>query len=144
MPVTAAQPARVWIIGSHEVERRPVVVGGAISFAATLVVGVVLGTLVDEGSTLALGINAALFGCVLTGGLIAGYRSRTNHLLAGTLSAIAPALLALVVQFIRLANDDQPVPVAGLILLCMLLLSVGTLGGLIGGWKSPRKRSLWH
>lgn len=143
-PVTTQQQKRVWTVRNHEVERHGVLVGGAVSLALTLSLGVLLGTLVAEGSAAALGISAAIFGGVLVGGCVAGYRSRANHLLAGTLSAVAPAALALVVQFIRLANDDNPVPVTGLVLLCLLLLSIGTLGGLLGGWRSPRKRSLRH
>ncbi len=142
--MSVAPPPRSFVIRGHEVERRPVLIGGTVSLACTFTLGVVLGTLVAEGSTLALAVNAGLLASVLAGGLIAGYRSRTNQMLAGTLTALAPTLLALVVQFIRLANDDEPVPVAGLVLLCLLLASVGTLGGLIGGVRSPRKRSLHH
>ncbi len=109
-----------------------------------LILGVVLGSLIQERSNESLLINAGLFVAVFTGGVVTGYRSRYRPLMAGTLSASPAIALAVIVQIVRWVNDSGPVPWLGLPLAALLTASLGTLGGLLGARFSPLRHSLFN
>ncbi|HCB34093.1 MAG TPA: hypothetical protein DEP69_02680 [Acidimicrobiaceae bacterium] len=109
-----------------------------------LVVGVGLGSIVAERSGQATLVNAALFAGVIAGGFVAGYGSRRSPLLAGTLASFPAAVAAVVVQLVRWAGDAGPVPLLGVALAVLLTASLGTLGGVLGRFRSPVRRSLYR
>lgn len=126
----------------YDVERAAWLRGAAVSTALVLVVGVGLGTLVDESSDLSLVVNALITVGFIAGGVVAGVASSKNHIVHGMLTALPVAVLAVAVQAIRRLSGNDAAPWLSLVFIMFLATSLGTLGGVIGGRFSSSRRSL--
>ncbi len=125
-----------------EIERAAWLRGATVSAGIALVLGVGVGSFVDEGSNLSL-VLAALIGLgFIGGGVVAGMSSSANHYVHGTLTAVPVMVLATAVQAVRRVTGDGGEPWIGLVFMIFLFSSLGTLGGVIGARFSTARRSL--
>ena len=124
------------------VDRRAVLPGAAVSTGTALAVGVVGGSLVAEQTPAAYVVNGLLFGGLISGGAIAAFRSRENHLLCAILTSGPVMVLAVVVQVIRRFGPGEAVGALGLPLVMLLSASLASLGGVLGAMARQRRRSL--
>ena len=126
----------------YQVERAALLRGCAVSTIVVLALGVGVGTLVDESSNLSIVVTALITVGFISGGVVAGVLSSKNHIAHGTFTAIPVGLLAVAVQLIRRVATDDAAPWLSLVFIMFLAISLGTLGGVIGGRFSPTRRSL--
>ena len=109
-----------------------------------LVVGLVIGSFVDENSESSLFITAALSVGLILGGFIAAWRAPRAHIAHGTLTASPALMFAVVAQCIRLARGVRSVAWLSVIFICLLAVSLATLGGVLGGRCAPKRGSLFE
>ena len=125
-----------------ELEWRPLRRGTLVSTVAVLILGVGVGTFVDEDSNLSLVVTALITVAFIAGGVVAGVYATSNHVAHGMLTAVPVAAVAVVVQLIRRIANDDAAPWLSLVFIMFLATSLGTLGGVIGSRFSPTRRSL--
>lgn len=118
--------------------------GAFFSLSAVLIIGLLLGSFVDENSESSLLVTAALSVGLVLGGFIAAWRAPRAHIAHGVLTASPALILAVVAQCIRLARGVRSVSWLSLIFVCLLAVSLATLGGVLGGRWAPRRGSLFE
>ncbi|MDG2025026.1 MAG: TIGR04086 family membrane protein [Actinomycetota bacterium] len=118
--------------------------GAFFSLCAVLIIGLLVGSFVDENSESSLLVTAALSVGLILGGFIAAWRAPRAHIAHGVLTASPALILAVVAQCIRLARGVRSVTWLSLIFVCLLAVSLATLGGVLGGRWAPRRGSLFE
>lgn len=118
--------------------RRGAIVSGGIA----IVVGLGIGSWVDEASRVSLVITAVISCGFVAGGAVAAATAARNPLVNGAVSALPVAVLAVGIQTIRLATEREPVGWIALLFLVALTVSLSTLGAVFGSRMAARRRSL--
>ena len=128
----------------QRIDRNSWLAGAFFSLSVVVILGLVIGNLVDEDSENSLVLTAALSIGLILGGFIAGWRAPRAHIAHGILTASPAVIVGLATQCIRLARGIRSVSWLGLIFASLLAVSLATLGGVLGGRWSPKRGSLFE
>ncbi|MDE0874577.1 MAG: TIGR04086 family membrane protein [Acidimicrobiales bacterium] len=135
---------RDFLFFGQRINRNSWLTGAFFSLSVVLIVGLVIGSFVDENSEHSLLITAALSVGLILGGFIAAWRAPRAHIAHGMLTASPALMFAVVAQCIRLARGVRSVTWLSVIFICLLAVSLATLGGVLGGRWAPRRGSLFE
>ena len=136
--------SKEFLIFGQRIERSSWLYGSSFSLCVAIVVGLVIGNLVDQAGTKSLVVTAVISIGIVAGGFISAWRAPRAHIIHGMLPAVPVVILGFTFQFVRLARNVRSVSWLSLIFVCCLTVSLGTLGGVLGGHFSPNQRSLFE
>ena len=128
----------------HRINRSSWLSGAFFSLSVVVILGLLIGNLVEQDSDNSLVVTAALSVGLILGGFIAAWRAPRAHIAHGMLTASPAVLLAFAAQFVRVARGIRSVSWLSLIFVCLLAISLATLGGVLGGRWAPRRGSLFE
>jgi putative membrane protein (TIGR04086 family) len=128
----------------QRINRNSWLTGAFFSLFVVLLIGLVIGNFVDENSESSLLVTAALSVGLILGGFIAAWRAPRAHIAHGVLTASPALMFAVLAQCIRLARGVRSVTWLSLIFVCLLAVSLATLGGVLGGRWAPKRGSLFE
>ena len=135
---------RDFLFFGQRINRNSWLTGAFFSLCVVLVVGLVIGSFIDEDSESSLLVTAALSVGLILGGFIAAWRAPRAHIAHGMLTASPALIFAVVAQCIRLARGVRSVAWLSVIFICLLAVSLATLGGVLGSRWAPRRGSLFE
>ena len=128
----------------HRINRSSWLSGAFFSLSVVVILGLFIGNLVEQDSDNSLVVTAALSVGLILGGFIAAWRAPRAHIAHGMLTASPAVLLAFAAQFVRVARGIRSVSWLSLIFVCLLAISLATLGGVLGGRWAPKRDSLFE
>ena len=128
----------------QRINRNSWLTGAFFSLLVVLIIGLVIGNLVEEDTESSLLVTAALSIGLILGGFIAAWQAPRAHIAHGVLTASPALLLAVIAQCVRSARGVRSVSWLSLIFVGLLAVSLATLGGVLGGRWTPKRRSLFE
>tara|TARA_Y100001936_G_scaffold53975_1_gene52567 strand:- start:362 stop:829 length:468 start_codon:yes stop_codon:yes gene_type:complete len=126
------------------IDRSSWLYGASFSLIVTIVVGSLIGNLVEQEGNNSVLVTAAISIGLVVGGYISAWRAPRAHIIHGILTAVPVVILGFVFQFVRLARNVRSVSWLSLLFVSCLTISLASLGGVLGARFSPNKRSLFE
>ncbi len=133
-----------FVLFGRRVDRSSWFYGTSFSLSVIIVFGLLIGNLVDQAGNNSLLVTAAISIGLVAGSYISAWRAPRAHLFHGILTAVPIVILGFIFQFIRLARNVRSVSWLSVLFVSCLTVSLASLGGVLGGRFSPKKRSLFE